>query len=98
MDDDSCTRALQGRETISHLVSILQDRSASRANGTGTRSSNGLPIYPGEYFYSFVLLILLGFGALNADDVRALAAATGLMAIGHGLNTASKHLPGAKGR
>lgn len=38
------------------------------------------------------IIVLLACGAFNAADVRALATASGLFGVGHGIHTASKHI------
>jgi hypothetical protein len=45
-----------------------------------------------------VVIVLAVLGVLHAEDVRALGTAAGLLGVGHGIHTASKHLPNGKGR
>jgi hypothetical protein len=52
--------------------------------------------------WGLVILVLVGIGMLrgwlNAEDLRAFVTAAGLFGVGHGIHTASKHLPYSKTR
>jgi hypothetical protein len=45
----------------------------------------------------FVLALLLLFDLATGEDVRAFATAAGLLGIGHGIHTGSKHLTRSSG-
>lgn len=68
-----------------------EDRRTRQVHGWTTWWDLVADVHWGVFGFATLLWLLLA-GRLNADQAAALGAASGLLAVGHGIHTGSRHL------